>query len=349
MSDHAVAIRPSLEVIDTSASLLQVIARAAADPSIDVDKMSRLLDMQERVMAKRAEMEFIAAMAKFKANPPQIVKDRRVTYGVTSYAHATLGGVCNAIVQALSRVGISHHWEPNQTDRTITVTCVLTHEGGHSSRTSISAIADDSGKKNPIQAIGSAITYLERYTLLAACGLAPDDDDDGASSGRVTQQQPQRSHQQTEQGHGEHVLELGGHAAAIADAKSLNELSAAWVAIPPGPMRQALVAAKDKRKDELTSTQPMEGEKRPDPTTPTTTTATTPTGKRIHVTIAEELVREAEAQGIIWPVMRTKLPAWFKEKGFEFAGRLQFATELPAGSEKLVREWITANKKGGAK
>src|SRR5690606_35194749 len=60
------------------------------------------------------------------------------------------------------------------------VTCVITHELGHSERTTLSAAPDESGGKNSIQAVGSTVTYLQRYTLMAATGLAAKDmDDDG--------------------------------------------------------------------------------------------------------------------------------------------------------------------------
>jgi hypothetical protein len=54
----------------------------------------------------------------------------------------------------------------------IAVTCVLTHKMGHSEETTLKAIPDTSGNKNTVQAIGSTVTYLERYTLLAAMGMA---------------------------------------------------------------------------------------------------------------------------------------------------------------------------------
>ena len=45
---------------------------------------------------------------------------------------------------------------------------------------------DGSGGKNAIQAIGSTVSYLERYTLLAATGLATEDqDDDGRGANPV--------------------------------------------------------------------------------------------------------------------------------------------------------------------
>jgi len=46
----------------------------------------------------------------------------------------------------------------------------------------LSAAADTTGNKNSIQAIGSTLSYLQRYTLCAALGLAAEEDDDGQSS-----------------------------------------------------------------------------------------------------------------------------------------------------------------------
>jgi hypothetical protein len=46
---------------------------------------------------------------------------------------------------------------------------------------------DTSGSKNPIQALGSAVSYLQRYTLLSLAGLATEDqDDDGATAEKKT-------------------------------------------------------------------------------------------------------------------------------------------------------------------
>ena len=54
---------------------------------------------------------------------------------------------------------------------------------GHQECTSLSAFPDESGGKNSIQAIGSTVSYLERYTLLSITGLSTQDqDDDGLSS-----------------------------------------------------------------------------------------------------------------------------------------------------------------------
>jgi ERF superfamily len=172
-----------------AAVLLQVISRAAADKEIDLDRVERLLLMHEKIMAKQAEKDFIEAMAKFKETAPKIFKNKRTDFehrdgqGSTSYKYATLGAICEAAIAGLAAVGISHRWDLSQGDQKVTVTCVLTHTGGHSTQTTLSAGADASGKKNPIQQVASAITYLQKYTLLGATGLATEDqDDDGGGA-----------------------------------------------------------------------------------------------------------------------------------------------------------------------
>lgn len=162
---------------DANTALLQVIANAARDPNVDVAKMQALFAMHTQAKAQAAAMAYAAAMAEFKLNPPKIVKDKHVAFqtskGVTEYDHATLGHVCDQIIEGLASVGVSHRWDLEQLDGgMIRVTCVLTHAEGHSVGTSLQSSRDDSGSKNNIQAVASAVTYLQRYTLLAATGLA---------------------------------------------------------------------------------------------------------------------------------------------------------------------------------
>lgn len=182
-------LRPETPATVTPMHMLQ----AAMDRGADLDKLQQLMDLQQRWEASEARKAFVAAMTVFKANPPDIIKTKLVSYGSTSYKHATLADVCAAAIQGLAQVGISHRWDVEQADK-ITVTCVLTHELGHSERVSMSAPADTSGQKNPIQAIASAVSYLQRYTLLSITGLAArDQDDDGATTGEgvetITEQQ----------------------------------------------------------------------------------------------------------------------------------------------------------------
>jgi hypothetical protein len=157
----------------------------AMQKGADIAQIEKFMDLQMKWEADQARKAFVADMAEFKKSPPEIIKDKQVAYAGTAYMHATLGNVTEAIVSGLARCGFSHRWDTEQTGANIVVTCILTHKLGHSERTTLSASKDDSGKKNQIQQMASTITYLQRYTLLAATGVATKDqgDDDGAGFG----------------------------------------------------------------------------------------------------------------------------------------------------------------------
>lgn len=161
----------------------------AMQKGADIAQIEKFMDLQMKWEADQARKAFVADMAEFKKTPPEIVKDKLVGYknkdgSVTGYMHATIGNVTEAIVAGLAAHGFSHRWDTEQSNSQITVTCILTHKLGHSERTALSGAKDDSGKKNQIQQMASTITYLQRYTLLAATGVATKDqgDDDGAKA-----------------------------------------------------------------------------------------------------------------------------------------------------------------------
>lgn len=159
--------------------------RIAVASGADLEKLKGLLDLQERWEANEARKAFNRAMSDFKANPPEIEKDKTVGYttsaGKVGYTHASLANVVRTITKELSKHGLSASWRTNQNGQ-IQVTCKITHVLGHSEETMLSAPSDTSGSKNAIQAIGSTISYLERYSLLAVLGLATSDMDDDAKT-----------------------------------------------------------------------------------------------------------------------------------------------------------------------
>ncbi len=142
----------------------------------DLAKIEKLMELQEHWEAGQAKKAYIKAMAAFKTNPPEILKQTKVSYstnkGVTSYDHASLDHVATEINKSLSKYGLFASWSQDQTEGLIKVTCKICHEDGHSEETSLSAASDLSGGKNAIQGLGSTITYLQRYTILALTGLA---------------------------------------------------------------------------------------------------------------------------------------------------------------------------------
>lgn len=157
---------------------------------VSPEQLGQYLAVQREWEANEARKAYVDAMATFKASEPLTIrKDNHVSYrnktgGLTEYDHATIGNVVGVVCAALGRHGFSHRWDTKQADGRITVSCVITHKLGHSEATAMTATADDSGGKNSIQAVASTVTYLQRYTLLAAVGAATSDqeDDDGRDS-----------------------------------------------------------------------------------------------------------------------------------------------------------------------
>jgi hypothetical protein len=167
------------------------LIRLAVTSGANLEQLEKLLSLRERYEAGEAQKAYHKAMSLFKANPPKIDKDKTVSFktqsGTTSYNHATLGNVTEKISTELSKYGLSASWKTQQ-NGSICVTCRITHEQGHGEETTLCAPSDTSGAKNAIQAIGSTITYLERYTLLALTGLATfEQDDDGQASAPVVE------------------------------------------------------------------------------------------------------------------------------------------------------------------
>lgn len=180
-----------LQVAGQPTTIMDVIAQVANNPNADVEKLEKLLAMKERLEAAESKKEFKAAKAAWSLVAPDIYKTNSVGYdhkdgrGRTEYKHADLGKEVKILRKSLAEFGFSFDWSTVQKDGRIFVTCELSHTGGHSQTETVEGPEDPSGKKNPIQAIGSGVRYLRRYALEGVTGIAPmdEEDDDGGGNG----------------------------------------------------------------------------------------------------------------------------------------------------------------------
>jgi len=148
----------------------------------DISMIEKLMDLQDRWEDKQAEKSFTLAMAEFRRSCPAIEKlEKGQSNKFAGLAHAI-----ETVRELMAQNGLAHRWRTNQeTGGVISVTCIVTHIDGHSEETSLSSLPDGSGNKNAVQAIGSTVSYLERYTFFAALGLASkEQDDDGVTAGQ---------------------------------------------------------------------------------------------------------------------------------------------------------------------
>lgn len=100
--------------------------------------------------------------------------------------YADLQACIEAVGPALNKEGIAYWWRSERTEHGWVVTAVLTHG---ISGTEISCEWPVVVSKNDAQGFASGSTYARRYSLMAVCGLAPEDDDGNAASNGPTRAQ----------------------------------------------------------------------------------------------------------------------------------------------------------------
>lgn len=167
---------PAIQSNSETGALLSVIERVAMSPEADIDKMSALLDMQERVLNRQAQEQFSAAMADMQMEMPEVVE--RGQAHNTKYA--TFEDINAAVRPVLQKYGFAVTFRVSQQEGAIKVTAVLSHRGGHREETEMVLPHDTSGSKNAVQAVGSTVSYGKRYTMSALLNIATRGEDDDA-------------------------------------------------------------------------------------------------------------------------------------------------------------------------
>jgi hypothetical protein len=158
---------------------------AALRQGADIEKIEKMLDLQERWEKREAEKAFNAAFAAFRGEDLEVLKDKARTSGpLQGQKYATLHAFVKATKGALSRHGLGVRWDVTRDEPDwIEVTCILKHEKGHFETVAMGGPPDTGPARNILQARHSTVSYLERYTLKAICGLAEQEDDDDGNGG----------------------------------------------------------------------------------------------------------------------------------------------------------------------
>ena len=103
--------------------------------------------------------------------------------------YADLAACVEAVVDALNNNGIALIQRTLPSENGVTVETVFIHTSGE---TLSSGPLHVPAQKQDAQGYGSALTYARRYSLMAACGIAPEDDDGNAASKPATYAKPSR-------------------------------------------------------------------------------------------------------------------------------------------------------------
>lgn len=190
MSNLAKVAEPATEIATIEGGILDVIGRAARDPSVDIDKMERLLAMQERVMERNAKAAFTTAKIAMRPDLPEITmkghivikKDGRI---IQDTPFAKFEDIHELVMPVLTRHGFDLSFRNGMSpEGKVRVTTILSHVEGHSEETVFDLPHDSSGSKNAVQAVGSSTSYAKRYGVLSILNIkVVGEDDDGREAG----------------------------------------------------------------------------------------------------------------------------------------------------------------------
>lgn len=154
--------------VSQNEALIRMIQEAAINPEIDLDRMERLFEMRERIMAKEAETLFFRAMAAAQAQIKPVIKNQKNTHTKSEYAD--LEAVSEAIQPIITEHGFSLTFSEGECPKQghMRVICEVMHVDGHSKTYHGDVPIDAAGSqgktnKTATQAYGSTKTYGRRY------------------------------------------------------------------------------------------------------------------------------------------------------------------------------------------
>ena len=131
-----------------------------------VQREQEYLDMKASAAFVRAQAGFGAAL-KTSTNPH--FRSR----------YADLSACVEAVIDSLHKNGFALMQKTHECESGVAVETILMHESGEQISGGILRVP--ASKQDP-QGYGSALTYARRYSLMAVCGIAPEDDDGNAAS-----------------------------------------------------------------------------------------------------------------------------------------------------------------------
>lgn len=192
-----------LPTVTQPESLLPALIRAASDPATSSDKLKALLDARDRLMREQAEVEFVSAYVAMQEELPTINKDGRIEMPARpgKASKDQLYSSYPNLSRIVKPILLKHKFacvmlpEPGPENSGILMrgelSLVCETEYGrivHTKRCAIPAPLEVSGSKNPVQGVGSSLSYTKRYAKIALLDIiseAPEDkDDDGRRAGK---------------------------------------------------------------------------------------------------------------------------------------------------------------------
>jgi hypothetical protein len=172
---NEVAVRDAPQQ-QSNADLMAVISRAAADPSVDISKMERLVALKMQLDHDERERLFSGALGRVQALIPPIGKHGRTDKAT----YAKLEDIDRAIRPLYAAEGFSLTFNTDFQEGRVLMTAKLRHRDGHFEEKFLTLPVDTGAGRNAIQAVGSTVSYGRRHlTKMLFNIVETDEDDDG--------------------------------------------------------------------------------------------------------------------------------------------------------------------------
>lgn len=157
-------------------SVLATISRLALDPKCDMDKLERLIALQDRMEAKSALEAFNAAFAEMQCEMPSV--EKRTENMHTKKMYADLDDINRMVRPVMAKFGFGVSFKVKNNDGAVKIVGILMHKAGHREETEMILPLDKGHQRNAVQEVGSTTTYGKRYVMCALLNITSGDDND---------------------------------------------------------------------------------------------------------------------------------------------------------------------------
>ena len=171
---------------------LAMIERLSSRPDIDVEKIQRIIDMQEQILNRNAKQAFNAAMTRTQAKMPIVPEDKKNTQTNSMYSSYEMVLKYTKHVYTDEGFSLLFYEGETQKENHIRVCVDVMHSEGHTEKRYVDVPIDNVGikgtpNKTMTHAKGSSLSYGKSYLLRMVFNIptGESDDDGNAASGEL--------------------------------------------------------------------------------------------------------------------------------------------------------------------
>ncbi len=192
-----------LKTVQADSGMVSMIERMASNPDVDVDKLERIMAMQEKMLDREAEQEYNRSMVRAQENMPIVPEDANNDQTRSTYSkYKTILKYTKPIYTG-EGFSVSFYEGEGAPEGEIRVMADIMHIAGFCKVRHVDVPLDRAGIKGTVNktgphAKGSSLSYGKGYLLKMIFNIPTGDDDDGNAAGHmpepITEEQSMKIH-----------------------------------------------------------------------------------------------------------------------------------------------------------